>query len=359
MLICFLLPAIAVAQEALQLVPQTGVLLLRNGNVMQGEITRAGDHYILTIGAGGEIKIAAKEVETQSKDLESVYDWKLRRLTGDGASPHLDLAEWCLRHQLYRHCAEQLSLALATDPTHKRIEPIDRRLQLALQAPAPPKTPASSTGVVGPEQLDKMLRELPKGSLERFTTIVQPMLSNRCATAQCHGSSSHNGLQLLRPPTGIGSPTRFTHRNLYSALQFVDRDDPANSPLLTKPQEPHGGGTTAVFDLRSRGQMFELQVWIEQLANRREPAVAPATIDPQTAQYSPQMRPSGPGAATGVAQATHATELPPPAPDSSAPGKTTPGKLPQGPPQPADRTSWKPRDPFDAEIFNRLHESRR
>ena len=29
-----------------------------------------------------------------------------RIYSGDGAAPHLDLAEWCLRHNLHRHCAD-------------------------------------------------------------------------------------------------------------------------------------------------------------------------------------------------------------------------------------------------------------
>jgi hypothetical protein len=377
--LCLAVCATALAQDTLQLAPTAGVLLLRNGNMMQGEITRLGDHYLLTI-SGGELKIAAKDVEAQCSDIEGVYDWKLRRLSGEGAGPHLDLAEWCLRHNLHRHCAEQLSLALAEEPSNKRIELVDRRLHLALSLPTPTNASASSTAVVSPEQLDKMLTDLPKGALERFTTIVQPMLNNRCATAQCHGNSSHPGLQLMRPPTGIGAPTRFTHRNIYSALQYIDRDDPLSSPLLRVPQEPHGGATLAVFDLRSRNQLHELQTWVEQLSTRPQPPPPePATIPPTTVQYSSQVRmppaiaPNTTAAAESVAAAPNEADAPS---DDSLPAKETavPSLRPGYPPsardprarlQPkfpaeknppaSDRTTWKPRDPFDAEIFNRMH----
>lgn len=362
-LLALLVPALLVGQELANLSPQAGVLVLRNGQLMQGEITRAGDHYIVTFGVGGEVKIAAKDVETQCADIEAAYDYKLRRLSGDGATPHLDLAEWCLRHNLHRHCAEQLSLALATEPEHKRIEQIDRRLQLALQAPVTTKsTPVNSTIVSG-EQLDKTIRDLPKGALERFTMIVQPMLNNRCATSHCHGATSISEFRLLRPPAGLNAPQRFTQRNLYAVLQFVDRDDPLNSAILTKPQSPHGGGDTAAFDARSRAQMLELQTWLELIAHRKDPPT-PATIDPQTAQLSTTLR-ATPGNSQAMPGASPTEPASPSdlrsatAPSSSpAPGQPANKAAGQASPSPATASGnqpWQPRDAFDPEIFNRRY----
>ena len=364
-LLVLLLPALLAAQDFTHLSPQAGLLVLRNGHLLQGQITRAGDNYIVTIGVGGEVKIAAKDVETQVADLEGAYDYKLRRLSGDGAGPHLDLAEWCLRHNLHRQCAEQLSLSLAAEPTNRRIEGIDRRLQLAVQAPAPTKPKQSSSTIVSAEQLDKTLRELPKGTLERFSTIVQPILNNRCATSHCHGATTTSELTLLRPPAGLGSAQRFTQRNLYAVLQFVDRDDPTNSAILTKPQAPHGSGTTAAFDARSRTQLQELQTWVEQLAYKKE-IPTPATIDPQSAQLTTPLR-ATPGESTTVrkpAETKHTDDGPAPW-DAAMPSK--PGEPPHkhavqnaNHTQPATPSSavnkpWQPRDAFDPEIFNRRY----
>jgi hypothetical protein len=360
-LLALLVPASLVGQDLANLSPQVGVLVLRNGQLMHGEITQAGDHYIVTFGTGGEVKIAAKDVETRCTDVEAAYDYKLRRLSGEGAGPHLDLAEWCLRHNLHRHCAEQLSLALAAEPEHKRIEQIDRRLQLALQTPVTTKSTTANSTIVSGDQLEKTLRDLPKGSLERFTTLVQPMLNNRCATSHCHGATSTSEFRLLRPPAGLNAPQRFTQRNLYAVLQFVDRDDPLNSPIYTKPQSPHGGGDTAAFDARSRAQMQELQTWLEQIAYRKDPPT-PTTIDPQAAQLSTPLR-ATPSAAAGLPGASP-TEPASPSdlPNNNSTPKTgTPaaaaGNKPAGQTHaPASANSnqpWQPRDAFDPEIFNR------
>jgi hypothetical protein len=357
-LLALLLPASLAsqlcAQELANLSPQAGLLVLRNGQLLRGEITKAGDNYIVTIGVGGEVKIAAKEVEAQCADIEAAYDYKLRRLSGDGAAPHLDLAEWCLRHNLHRHCAEQLSLALAAEPENKRIVAIDRRLQLALQAPATTKATQSNSTIVSADQLEKTLRELPKGSLERFSTIVQPILNNRCATSHCHGATSPSEFVLLRAPAGLNSPQRFTQRNLYAVLQFVDRNDPLNSPLFTKPQSPHGSGTTAAFDARNRAQLQELQTWLEQIAYRKE-SPPPATIDPQSAQLTTPLRATpGERSSDGVTTASAETPSTGVVPPKASPSATTPVAAPS----PANK-AWQPRDPFDAEIFNRRYSGKK
>lgn len=334
------------AQDPAQFSPQGGVLLLRNGQLMQGEITPAGDHYIVTFGVGGEVKIASKEVEARCADLDGVYDYKLRRLSGDGAGPHLDLAEWCLRQNLYRRCAEQLTLALAEDPENKRIAQIESRLQLAVQTPTTPKVTTVNSTIVAPEQLEKTIRDLPKGSLERFTTIVQPMLNNRCATSHCHGATSTSNFRLLRPPVGLNAPQRFTQRNLYAALAYVDRNDPENSLLLTKPQEPHGDATTPAFDARSKSQLQELRTWIEHLAHRPDLA-APSTINPKTTQLSTPLH-AVPGA----------RENDPAAVSGKPPELLRDKPVAPAPAAPSDSQPWQPRDPFDPDIFNRRYGKR-
>lgn len=362
-LLALLLPASLAcqlcAQELANLSPQAGLLVLRNGQLLRGEITKAGDNYIVTFGVGGEVKIAAKEVEAQCADIEAAYDYKLRRLSGDGATPHLDLAEWCLRHNLHRHCAEQLSLALAAEPQNKQIEAIDRRLQLSLQAPATTKATQSNSTIVSAEQLEKTLRELPKGSLERFSTIVQPILNNRCATSHCHGATSPSEFVLLRPPAGLNSPQRFTQRNLYAVLQFVDRNDPLNSPLFTKPQSPHGSGTTAAFDARNRAQLQELQTWLEQIAYRKE-STLPTTIDPQSAQLTTPLRATpGERASAGVTTASAMAPVSGDVPPQDSPAATTPAAAPLPANLPPTSRAWQPRDPFDAEIFNRRYSGKK
>src|SRR5688572_987920 len=52
------------------LTPHAGLLVLRNGQVLEGEITQAGDYYIVTLGGTSEIRIKASEVEAVCGSLD-------------------------------------------------------------------------------------------------------------------------------------------------------------------------------------------------------------------------------------------------------------------------------------------------
>src|SRR5262245_10526452 len=75
------------------LAPETGVLVLRNGQVLEGEVTRAGDYYIVTKGEGSEVRLKTDDVELFSASLLEAYEFKARHLSGISAKPHLVLAE--------------------------------------------------------------------------------------------------------------------------------------------------------------------------------------------------------------------------------------------------------------------------
>jgi hypothetical protein len=223
------------------------------------------------------------------------------------------------------------------------------------EAPTTASKPSLNVATVGSEQLEKTARELPEGSVERFTAIVQPLLINRCGANGCHGPNSKNGFQLLKPALGQVANRRFTQRNLYSALQFVDRDEPQNSRIYLLPQQRHGGTAAPVFDDHTQSQLDELARWIAMTVPKPV-ATAPASIDPTGVLLSPGENPQSRAnidAKPILPAANGAPHEPPAAPGTPAtPAK--PASAPGGDKQAAD-FPFKPRDPFDPEIFNRLY----
>lgn len=329
------------------LTPRAGWLLLRNGQVLQGEITRAGDYYVVTLGSNGEVKLPAADVESQVRDLDEAYALKQAMLLGRGAAPHLDLAEWCLRHRLYSKCAEQLLLAMRLEPENPRVVALDRRLQLALEPPkaaVKPATPASNS--VGNDEIELAVRQLPLGSLEKFAAVVQPVLLNRCGANQCHGPNAKSEFRLLKPAAGQNANQRFTHRNLYATLQQIDREQPANSRLVTLPQRRHGGTPAAIFDERTKRQLDELIAWTKLASGYVEPVAAkiehPATLATQAGVLHQ------PGA-TGLSELEPSAKA---TPASEASGKT---ERPAAASASRRTEAFVPRDEFDAEIFNRQY----
>ena len=265
------------------------LVMLRNGEILRGRVTRQDDHYQVSI-ADGELRLRAVDVDFLiCQTLEQAYQARRARLTVGRADDHLDLAEWCLRQALPGDAARELSSALALEPGNPRIGLIDRRLQEALAPPpAPPASKIASGPRVTDEDLDRMLRALPSTAIESFTTSIQPLLISSCAAAGCHGSASKGNFSLIRVPADRFSSRRLTQRNLQATLSWIDFQSPQQSRLLAVVSQPHGTVTSAVFD--SQGTKYrQLLIWIGMVTQKpvwesdiasQPPTVRPVGINP-------------------------------------------------------------------------------
>ncbi len=329
----FLLLAAAAARGE-DLAPQAGLILLRNGNLLEGRVIRAGDYYIVTKGTASELRIPVQDVDAICRDLDDAFAIKLATMTGSGAKPYLDLAEWCLRQRLTAKAAEQLTLAANEEPEHPRLKGLQYRLKLATEKP--PAKPVSTEKHVAmtTDQLDQWERDLPKGTVDKFATVIQPMLLNRCATNGCHGGTSGGDYQLIRPPIGQLIHRRATQRNLFATLQQVNQSNPAESPLLQLPLKTHGGSSAPIFDRHSRTQIEQLATWVE-LATAYSPAVQVPSIAP---------------AVTHLSQPSEGTK---PAANPEIKPLTALEPISETKSKPTGEGSFRPRDYFDPEIFNR------
>jgi hypothetical protein len=344
-----LLAAMPLAAREPVLTPQQGVLLLRNGNVIEGQVTRAGDYYIVTFGENGEARLSATDVETLCVDLEDAYRFRKATMVGQSAASHLTWLNDSLRHDLKAQAGEQLLEAMHKEPAHPRVAAIERKLKLAQEAPSARSVRQPDTAAtVSAEQLDKTIRTLPPGTIERFSAVVQPILLNRCAAGGCHGATAKSEFRLLRPPPGQTPSKRFTQRNLYAVLAYLDRENPEESPLLALPQGQHGTTVGRVFDKRTEHQRDDLVAWAKLALAVPAPA-PPATIVRAQALLSQQNE-------DRVSAANANNRVPAAADDGQ---KNQPGTPPQQFTPPKDAApipregAFKPRDAFDPEIFNR------
>lgn len=340
-IVCCLVPLGAHASEPAAGLRE-GVLVLRNGGLLCGHVTRVGDLYLLTRGDRSEIRVPVREVEMYCLDMEEVYLRRRSRVLPQDVTGHLDLADWCLRQGLLAAAADEMLTAIALEPQNARIRGLERRLQSAASQPDTTAAPAEPECLsVDLDQLEKITNRLPEGVLAEFTSQVQPLLLNRCGANACHGSASNGDFRLVRPMWTKIISRRFTQRNLYSVLQYVDDADPDASPLLRLPAAAHGGMDTSVFGSREKEQFDLLAAWVRQVAAQA----------PQTQPAPPKPAPSG------LVQASY--DQPIQLPQSGDDKRPSPGQpaIPATPlpPGSASNPHYLPRDPFDAEVFNRSH----
>jgi len=97
--------------------------------------------------------------------------------------------------------------------------------------------------------------------LALFTTKVQPILMNGCAS--CHATGRGGAFVLTRP--NDGAARRATQSNLTAVIQQICFDQPAASPLLYKAGSPHGGAAQAALANRQAAPFLTLQAWVELL----------------------------------------------------------------------------------------------
>lgn len=349
---------------------QQGVLVLRTGRVLRGEITQVGDRFIIAIGDSDEIAVPAASVDLHCQNLDEAYRRRSERISRVAtASAHLALADWCLSNELLPQAAEQLLAAQQLEPKNAEVTRFERRLQVAArqgEGPAPARPTPTPSGSVKLEQqvdLDQFARGLPSGTMEQFTSGIQPLLVNRCGASACHGPNAGSTFRLARPAAGRLAARRLTQRNLYAALQYVDKEKPLSSPLIRQATLAHGKSRQAPIDPRETESLRQLANWLTRF---QQGSTRPANLEPQPAVLSQRdsagqpeaqlvthLEPVGPSTEEDELDDPSMSEAKPPAaqPPVATPSSSTTGA-------PAAPSAAGVSDPFDPEVFNRRYHRR-
>lgn len=286
-------PCLSAAQEPSRFEPQQGVLVLSNGQTLEGKITRAGDRYCVVL-KGGEINLPAGQVVLQCRDLPEAYERQRNARIEPRVQDHLKLAKWCLQNKLATEARQELDDAAQLEPNNPNIAVLRRRLEI-VQQPPKVRTASHAEAPVSADELDRMVRSMPPGAMEGFTNTVQPLLLNQCATAACHGGQSAQSLRLLRGAGGRPPSRRLTQRNLHQLLAFIDRQLPAQSQVLKAAGEPHGSSQAPILKGRDSEQFRQLAEWVHMVSQTPDPkAPAMLPVDPNaTVRNMESPTPSG------------------------------------------------------------------
>lgn len=319
--------------------PAPGVLILRNGEVLAGITTKAGDRYVVALNQGGELRIPTRDVEMHCLDLDEAYRRKRAGISARDASARLQLADWCLRYGLQSRAADELLAAQALAPNDPRIPGLERRLHSAIRlrerCSAEPRgaPPLARRPEAAPPP-----RQLPSEAIGGFASRIQPLLLNRCGASACHGLRSPSDFQLVGPGLGKTVTQKYTQRNLAAVLQQVDIAQPEASPLLTVPAKPHASLPTPVFAEHEQPQLELLKAWVRTAGQATPPAISVAASPGHLLQTS--LRQPVPLPAAGEASGGAGPSL-------QAAGSSAANNLGNASP------SLDFRDPFDPERFNR------
>ena len=108
-------------------------VLLRNGEVIQGQLERDGDHYLVQQSGTATLRIPYKDISHVGPSLSDLYKHKANRIVEFRAGEHLDLASWCLQNGLEAQTTHHILRAESLDPLHSHLSLMKARLERYMQ----------------------------------------------------------------------------------------------------------------------------------------------------------------------------------------------------------------------------------
>jgi hypothetical protein len=236
--------------------PSSGrVLVLDNERVLEGEVTRDGELYRIRRDSS-ELTVPANKALAVCGSVEEAYKFLSSRANLRDADEHLRLARWCLMHELRDQAIVEAATAVQMRPSH----PESRQLLAMLQRPPPDVAVAPPPPLPPPASEPEPVLPVSGECLALFTTRVQPILMNTCAS--CHATGRGGSFNMVRISEACARKS--TQHNLTAVLKQVCFDQPAASPLLFKACFAHGGAHAAPLSNQGEAVPFvTLQAWVD------------------------------------------------------------------------------------------------
>ena len=289
-------PAAAIATAPAPVATPT-VLLLSNGLVIQGSISREGADYVIRQRAG-TIRFPQTQVEKTCGSIIEVYEYKRTLVPPDDPDEHLKLARWCLSQNLHTEAKAELQAVVAIAPRSgaakamlgmieareaRAAQPrVDSGLVQAraendgsmpagrVQRPeelgtAPLPRASRRQGLSGPPVIFELPPTVAMQRAEQFARTVHPVLQAACA--KCHNEQYDGAFQLIEVKSRKGLTADVHRANLDATLRFIDPEDPSKSQLLSIVLLPHGGAASKRPIFRgSNDRLFhDISVWVNSL----------------------------------------------------------------------------------------------
>jgi hypothetical protein len=300
-------------------VPVSGkIIILDNDQLIEGDIRREGDNYLIRRG-DGETIVPALRVVGMVGDRKQALQLIRERANPRDWDERMRLVRWCMENELRDEALAEVEVLLKYRPNDQQLKSLARGLpNLRMSGSKPADSPAPA------KPLDKVLEieppEFNRESFPLFVSKVQPILMNACAA--CHITGQGGGFKLVRTVDGSRKETLF---NLAAALKQLNRADLEASPFLVKAGSAHGKSLQP--PVRAAAIEY-LEAWavaaVGAEANASPPAIVSKAMEEPKRELSIPKKTAAAGSKFGETSTSQA--------------------------QPEPQTEAK--DPFDPAIFN-------
>jgi hypothetical protein len=191
-----------------------------------------------------------------------------------------------LREQALTEAREILKL----DARNTAAAEMARSLEESLKAfPADGSAPVAAAKTPGGALVAEIEPDVTPEGAAAFVSRAQPVLANQCM--ECHARPDYPGTFKLVRITGFETGPQSTKANLRATAAHLKKDDPLNSPLLTKALTAHGDMKQPAFVSRQAVAFRVLEAWVLLASG---PVVQPMNPPTPTAPTpAPTVTPAG------------------------------------------------------------------
>jgi hypothetical protein len=235
------------------------VLMLDNESVLEGDITREGERYVIKRPVG-EIKVPVGKALVVCASMDEAFKILSSRANLRDPDERTRLARWCQSHGMQDRAIEETKAALELRPSHADAKRLLTMLQHSQASAGQTAAVLETVKTVA----ETPLLEVSGDCLALFATRVQPIMMNTCAT--CHANSRTGNFVLTRSTDAAGR--RATQVNLSAALKQICFEQPSSSPLLYKACCAHGGAAQPPLGANQVIPYETLKGWVELVVAR-------------------------------------------------------------------------------------------
>ena len=260
------------------------VLILENGNILEGNIELHGEQYRIERSVG-EVWVPAGKGMRLCADWQEVFSVMASQANLLDPDEHMRLARWCQLHNLWELALSEVTTVLRLQPDNQEAKHMRANLERVVNAERTPAiVPAQAPKTIQPPKMD-----ISSASVILFATRVQPILMNTCVS--CHSNGKGGKFQLVR--SCEGGQRAATQRNLLAVLEQTNLEQPNISPFLTRSVSPHGFNKSP--PIKSHSVPYNtLEIWVEQLLAdnpqlraKKEPAALAKSLVPEARAVVP------------------------------------------------------------------------
>jgi hypothetical protein len=239
--------------------PTGKFVLLKGDKLVEGSVIASGEKAVIR-HASFDRAVPKADILFVAETKDEVYHFMLAKVAATDAAKRLGVARWCMFAGLREQALTEAREILKLQPTNTAAADMALSLEGSLKEfPGDGSTqvvakPTAGTLVAVEPEADVT----PEGATA-FIARAQPVLANQCM--ECHARANYLGAFKLIRITGFEVGPQSTNANLRATAAQLKKDDPLNSPLLTKALSAHGGMKQPAFVSRQAGGFRVLEAW--------------------------------------------------------------------------------------------------